>query len=62
MDDLRLYRVGEEVFIKTKVTGVTIVNGLPEYNLMNPQEGRPFPWRFMADQVYPTGEKKNEVS
>ena len=64
MQDLRVYKVGEEVLIKTRVTGVTITENGAEYNLMNPQEGRPFPWRFYADQVFSVDSKgaTDEVS
>ena len=53
MKSAQYYAVNEEIYIKTKVTGVVIGEDGFKYYLRNPESGRPFSFTFAEDQVFP---------
>ena len=54
MREAKFFQVGEEIYIKSTVTGVKITQEGFEYHIKNPETGRPFPFTFHEDQIFPT--------
>lgn len=53
MKAINLFEVGEEVYVKAVVTGMTIDQGEIKYHLKNDVTGRNYDHLFRGDQLYP---------
>ena len=53
MKNAKYFQVGEEIYIKTSVTGVKVTEKGFLYHLRNPETGRPFSFTFAEDQIFP---------
>lgn len=56
MKAINLFEVGEEVYVKAVVTGMTIDQGEIKYHLKNDVTGRNYDHLFRGDQLYPNAE------
>ena len=52
MKTVKLYEAGEEVFVKAKITGVSIENGEIKYRLENNLTGKDYGYLFTDDQIF----------
>lgn len=56
MREIKLYEVGDEVMVKSVVTGVTIEQGEVKYQIKNEITGRNYEHLFVSEQLFPTKE------
>ena len=56
MREIKLYEVGDEVFVKAVVTGVTIDQGEIKYQIKNEITGRNYEHLFVNEQLFPSKE------
>ena len=59
MKNVKLYEIGEEVWVKAKITGVTIKEGEIRYALKNTITGKDYDYLFKDDQMKYEPEKKS---
>jgi len=53
MKTVKLYEIGEEVYVKAVITGVTIDQGEIKYQIKNDITGRNYDHLFTEEQLYP---------
>lgn len=53
MKTVNLFEVGEEVYVKATVTGLSIDQGEIKYHLKNEITGRTYEHPFVGEQMFP---------